>query len=734
MPVWGVLIFWGVVFLLIQQAERLFLTAEVTAADPPTAGLLVNTFAAGLGNDLSVAVGGLGIAAFLAGLLTGLLLPTRSDRTSDGLLNLYSRCLAVWSFLIAVCLLAVSTADISYYSYNHRHLDFVFFEYIDELLHTTSPGTTSQAAEQTGAELDDPMKWILRIGGFWGLTAFFVWIWNTIFTRLEQRHVASCGRSYPAALLALLSIMAGAAAMEIASRTSPLTPLLTIESDTYYSLSQNPIVFAQHALRDAFLSQWSWIPAELPEPMNEDEAVATARRTIGDGRDFPFSDYPFISRGNGAEAPYFDRPVNIVLLFVEGLDRRYLGRSHPISSPSLTAGPQSSTTHAVHLTPFLDRLKEESLYFSHFFSNGVQTTRGLFSTFCSTVPRQGTAVIKTRNTHNYLCLPSLLGKAGYRTEMVVGLDQDLPGLKPFLQRNGIERYFGERDVPTQAERLGVGLTDGALLEMLEARLEVLQKSHGPFFLSALTSGMHHPFAVPSDHSEVRMLQSEPDGYLAALRYFDLQLEQSFVRLRTRDLLNNTIVLILGDHGRHEMEGRTDLERQVGHFMSPLFIWLDDSLRQPRTFRPRSVEQIASQVDVSPTILAVNGLMPSLSPFIGRDLSCLFSGPCLNDNRAYLSSVYDDLIGLADHNGIWLYSFRRGLLTSADLDLHEAADRPTKQDPHAARQVHAMTGLYLASNFAIEHNRVWFPHGIAEQFRSFPPPQNSEVAAPPGSQH
>ncbi|WHZ15361.1 MAG: hypothetical protein OJF52_002205 [Nitrospira sp.] len=727
MAVWDVLIFWGVVFLLIQQAERLFLTAEVMAADPPTAGLLVNTFAAGLGNDLSVAVGGLGIAAFLAGLLTGLLLPTRSDRTSNGLLNLYSRCLAVWSFLIAVCLLAVSTADISYYSYNHRHLDFVFFEYIDELLHTTSPGTTSQAAEQTGAELEDPMKWILRIGGFWGLTAFFVWIWNTNFTRLEHRHVAAWGRSYPATLLTLLSIMAGGAAVGI-------TPPLTSENETYYGLSQNPIVFAQHALRDAFLSQWSWIPVELPEPMNEEEAVATARLTIGEGRDFPFSDYPFISRGNGTGASYFDRPVNIVLIFVEGLDRRYLGRSHPIASPSLTAGPQSSTTHAVHLTPFLDRLKEESLYFSHFFSNGVQTTRGLFSTFCSTIPRQGTAVIKTRNTHNYLCLPSLLGKAGYETEMVVSLDQDLPGLKPFLQRNGIERYFGERDVPAQAERLGVGLTDGALLEMLEARLEVLQKSHGPFFLSVLTSGMHHPFAVPSDHSEVRMLQSEPDGYLAALRYFDLQLEQSFARLRTRDLLNNTIVLILGDHGRHETEGRTDLERQVGHFMSPLFIWLDDSLRQSRTFRPRSVEQVASQVDVAPTILAVNGLTPPLSPFVGRDLSCLFSGPCLDDNRAYLSSVYDDLIGLADHNGIWLYSFRRGLLTSADLDLREGAGRPAGLDPHAPPPVRAMAGLYLASNFAIEHNRVWFPHGVAEQLRNLPPPQDPGIAAHPGSQH
>src|SRR5207245_11111386 len=114
---------------------------------------------------------------------------------------------------------------------------------------------------------------------------------------------------------------------------------------------------------------------------------------------------------------------------------------------------------------------------------------------------------------------------------------------------------------------------------------------------------------------------------------------------------------MGDHDRHEPVETTELELQGGRSLVPLFIWLDESLRTPDRYRPRHIERIASQVHLAPTILALNGLMPRVSPFMGRDLTCLFVQDCLRDNFAYLSSVYDDLIVLSDQDGLWLYSFR-----------------------------------------------------------------------------
>lgn len=70
-----------------------------------------------------------------------------------------------------------------------------------------------------------------------------------------------------------------------------------------------------------------------------------------------------------------ERRPNVLLLFIEALDRRFLGRTYD----------------GMRGTPFLDRLRNDSVYFENFFSNGSQTFHGLFWSFCSAMPRQGTA-------------------------------------------------------------------------------------------------------------------------------------------------------------------------------------------------------------------------------------------------------------------------------------------------------------------------------------------------------
>ena len=229
---------------------------------------------------------------------------------------------------------------------------------------------------------------------------------------------------------------------------------------------------------------------------------------------------------------------------------------------------------------------------------------------------------------------------------------------------------------------------------------------GVIFLSTLTLSTHHPFAVPAGSPEVLALQAEPDGYVAALRYVDLEFERFFSDLQRRGLLKNTVVFVLGDHGRHEPIGRNEQEKQVGHFLSPLFIWVDGSLRNASNFKPRTVGTIASQVDLMPTILGMNGLLPRVSPFLGRDMSCALSVECQEDNTAFLSSAYDDMIGFADHEGILSYSFRTETVSQADLNLEGPPVRRLPADPDVAARYRRMLGLYVSANSLLEQGRVW----------------------------
>mgnify|MGYP003313315314 CR=1 FL=1 len=79
----------------------------------------------------------------------------------------------------------------------------------------------------------------------------------------------------------------------------------------------------------------------------------------------------------------FKKPVNVLLIFIEGLDRRYLGHAIDLNNPNhltkwffynmqadqenkLNSPP--SPSH-IQLTPLLDRLGTDSIYFKNFFSN-----------------------------------------------------------------------------------------------------------------------------------------------------------------------------------------------------------------------------------------------------------------------------------------------------------------------------------------------------------------------------
>ncbi|MEW6247806.1 MAG: sulfatase-like hydrolase/transferase [Nitrospirota bacterium] len=171
-------------------------------------------------------------------------------------------------------------------------------------------------------------------------------------------------------------------------------------------------------------------------------------------------------------------------------------------------------------------------------------------------------------------------------------------------------------------------------------------------------------------------------------------------------MRNTVVFLLGDHGRHEAVGRTELEKQGGHFAAPLFIWMEDSLRSPDRYRPRTVSSVASQVDLAPTILALNGLTPAVAPFLGRDLSCALVIDCLAENFAFLSSVYDDMIGLADREGILFYSLRTEALISTDVALNKYEARRAADDPAIAAKYRRLMGLYESTNRLLDQNRIW----------------------------
>lgn len=688
-------LFWWILFVVVQAAERLFLLGDALEQETPSVPLLLTTLLVGVRGDFITATFALVLALAAAGAWT--LVSHKWDdlrRSSTLCARAFHRACPVSAALVGLLLFVLLCVDMGYYGFNRQHMDFVFLEYLGDLFApaTTTGGTNVQAMEQTSAELGAAGKWAWRLTCFLALQAACIGLWwwgfSTAVVPVLDRWRPGSGFQANAFLVVAL-IVGGAGFHHSGPYGIRIAP---IGSMVYYTLAQNPVLFASEALRIAWVSRGGGERPRSAGAMPYDLAVRTTQGLLGPAETFVDPRYPLVRTITPSpDSLRLPTPPNIVLLFLEGLDRRYLGQTYG----------------DVKGTPFLDRLKDDSVYFQHFFSNGVQTSRGLFATLCSSFPRLGAAAMKTRYAHDYLCLPSLLQRQGYHTEMVIGQHRDLNRLQTFAARNGLHQLLHEGDFPPGTERAGVGIVDGALFDLCYERITQLQADHRPFFLTTLTLSTHHPFGAPDRHPDVRVLRQQvQDQYVAALRYTDLELERVFTRLVREGLLRNTIVVILGDHGRHEPVGHTDIERKAGHFASPLFVWMDESLRSPATYRPRTVSAVASQVDVAPTLLALSGGLPSLGSFAGHDVSCLLVRDCLPDRIAYLTSVYDNLVGLASADGLLLYSLSAETFQEATLDFESMPEDEQSRRRLSAARGPDLLAIHDVANSALDSNRLW----------------------------
>jgi hypothetical protein len=719
-------VFWWILFVAIQMGERLFLLTDALGMEWPSGkdfGIMLLT---GVRADLIMST----ILLVLSGLLTigfwGLEKCWGKCLNKPGSRRSLTQRFKGTSFFVGILLILFLTIDMGYYGHSKQHIDYVFLEYIENLFQPSQfSESTNQATFQTTAELQQTQKWATRLLGFFALQIILIASWWFSFNRIVApllHQVQAKAPRYARVGLAC-GLVVGATGLD------PYGPYAAqragIASSTYFTLAQNSLWYGTAVFIETMQSRAKKDVQKFVNTMPFDQALQVSRNLLHPDSIYPYDQYPFVRQISTPQGLRFNKPANVLLLFVEGLDRRYLGRSIDPTDPNQLDekilfttrqyeeinGTRDSNDRKIQVTPFLDKLRKESLVFENFFANGYPTSRGLFGTFCSYYPKFGDPEMRTRHSYDFFCLPSALRQFGYRSEMVIGFNRDdsRHHIGLFMARNGLDHLFDESDFTDEKARMGWGMTDGAILALMKKRMRVLQERDGPFLLAGLTLSTHHPYKVPLDHPDVRALQNhrDPYPYMHTLRYFDLMFEEFFNDLKKNGLLKNTVVLILGDHGRSAGVGQTDPERQMSYFLAPLFIWVDESLDHAETFRPLVVKEIASQTDIAPTILGMNGLTPRVAPFLGRDLTCVVvKRDCLRENVAFLKSGRHSVIGLADRYGILLHSVQRGSWLDLDHKFKTIGNISWDQDTELNSRAQNLLALYVSTNVVLEQNRIW----------------------------
>jgi len=290
---------------------------------------------------------------------------------------------------------------------------------------------------------------------------------------------------------------------------------------------------------------------------------------------------------------------------------------------SMSAAKMKRHGSAEELTPFLDSLSNNSIYFENIYTAGKHTFNGIFSTLFSFPALYRQHSMKTNNQYNGIST-SLLNN-GYSTTYFTTHDSQFDNIEGFLRSNNFQNVISQSDYPVSEVKTTLGVPDDFMFRFSIPKINELAEKENPFFVTFMTTSDHSPFYVPEYFQpKAKAIESQ------IVQYADWSLQQ-FIQLASKEAwFNNTIFVFVADHGA-AIDAKYDIP--LNYFHTPLIIYA------PEIFMANEVhEKIGSQIDVYPTVM---GLIKQkyVNNTLGIDL--------LKEERKFTIINDDDKVGILD---------------------------------------------------------------------------------------
>ncbi|MBK5351949.1 LTA synthase family protein [Pseudomonas sp. TH41] len=254
-----------------------------------------------------------------------------------------------------------------------------------------------------------------------------------------------------------------------------------------------------------------------------------------------------------------------------------------------------------NITPYFDKLSKEGLLFDRFFSNGTHTHQGMFATMACfpNLPGFEYLMQTPEGSHKLSGLPQLLSARDYDNVYVYNGDFAWDNQSGFFSNQGMTNFIGRNDFvnPVFSDPTW-GVSDQ---DMFNRGLEELKARDGkdkkPFYALLQTLSNHTPYAMPTP------LPVEPvtdrgtlNEHLTAMRYSDWALGQFFEKARKEPYYNETLFVVVGDHGFGNEQQITEMD--LGRFNVPMLM-IAPGIQEKFGQRDHTV---GTQIDIVPTIM------------------------------------------------------------------------------------------------------------------------------------
>lgn len=223
------------------------------------------------------------------------------------------------------------------------------------------------------------------------------------------------------------------------------------------------------------------------------------------------------------------------------------------------------------VVPNLKRIAREGMYFSNYYPQvSVGTSSDSELTFTtSLMPTQSGTAFVSYFDRTYNSIPNLMNDMGYFTFSMHANNADFWNRRAMYEHLGYQKFYSKSDYKVTTENtIGLGLSDKEFFKQSMPKLTKINEKYDKWYGLMIMLSNHTPFSDVEHYGnyEVNMKETvtKEDGtteevvhpylegrklgnYIKSAHYADEALGELFQELDENGLLDNTVVVIYGDH-------------------------------------------------------------------------------------------------------------------------------------------------------------------------------------------
>lgn len=306
--------------------------------------------------------------------------------------------------------------------------------------------------------------------------------------------------------------------------------------------------------------------------------------------------------------------------------------------------------NGVEITPNLNRWIGKSLYFDNYFyqvSSG-NTSDAEFMSNNSLYPAESGAAYYRYAGNTLDSLPKELADKGYNTAAFHGYTESFWNRNIMYKTEGFESFYNESSFNID-EKVGMGLSDKSFLNQ---SLNIINNEREPYYSFLITLSSHFPYDDIENYGSFDSGEYEGTlmgNYLKGIHYADQQLGEFLDQLNIEGTLDNSILVLYGDHNAipkeyaeqlykfEEIKNPTDLDWSMLQKV-PMFIHFPEDQNQGVNHK------YSGQMDLYPTLANIFDI--NLKYSFGKDIlnsenkDLIFRNGSVTDGKVFYVSWAD----------------------------------------------------------------------------------------------